>query len=124
MIQRLGERSPGGLLRGGKRGTIVSRLSPEEERELIAEMEALRDADDPIDQESSWTFPPGTVHRAVLRVDLPAEAIDRLYSVAEADGITMGEAIVKMLDGLDSKNHADGEAPARTPGRKKSAKAS
>ena len=102
----------------------MSRLSPEEERELIAEMEALRDADDPIDQESSWTFPPGTVHRAVLRVDLPPEAIDRLYSVAEAHGITMGEAIVKMLDGLDSKTHADGEAPARTPGRKKSAKAS
>ncbi|MXY37066.1 MAG: hypothetical protein F4Y54_09990 [Dehalococcoidia bacterium] len=102
----------------------MSRLSLEEERELIAEMEALRDADEDIDQADSWTFPPGTEHRAVLRVNLPFEAIDRLYKAAEADGITMGEAIVKMLDGLDSKNHVEDEAPAVTARRKKSAKAS
>ncbi|MCY3506293.1 MAG: hypothetical protein OXH41_09035 [Chloroflexi bacterium] len=105
----------------------MSRLRPEEERELIAEMEALRDADEPIDPATSWTFPPGTEHRAVLRVDLPPEAIDRLYRVAKADGSTMGEVIVKMLDGFDSKNNADVDAPEASPQprrRRKSAKAS
>lgn len=102
----------------------MSRLSLEEERELIAQVEALRDADEAIDQPDSWTFPPGTEHRAVLRVNLPFEAIDRLYRAAQADGITMGEAIVKMLDALDGKNRVEDETPAVTPSRKKSAKAS
>ena len=102
----------------------MSRLSLEEERALVAELEALRDAGEPVDQADSWTFPPGTEHRAVLRVDLPPEAIDRLYKAAEADGITMGEAIVKMLDDLDNENQVEDEAPSVTPSRKKSAKAS
>ena len=98
-------------------------LSPEEERELIAEMEALRDADEPIDPSLVWTFPPGTKHRATLRVELPPEAISRLHTVAEANDLTMGEVIVEALAVFESQCDDDAGGHPATH-EKKSARAS
>lgn len=102
----------------------MGRLSPEEERELIAEVEALRDSDEPIDPATAWTFPPGTVHQAVLEVELPFEAIDRLYKVGEAHGLTMGEVIVEALALFERQYDAEAGDHPVTADEKKPAKAS
>ncbi len=102
----------------------MGRLSPEEERELIAEVEALRDSDEPIDPATAWTFPPGTVHQAVLEVELPFEAIDRLYEVGEAHGLTMGEVIVEALAVFERQYESEAGDHPVTADEKKPAKAS
>ncbi len=102
----------------------MGRLSPEEERELIAEMEALRDADEPIDPSLVWTFPPGTQHHAILRVELPAETIGRLYKVGEAHGMTMGEVIVEALAVFERQYDAEAGDHPVTAHEKKPARAS
>ena len=97
----------------------MSRLSPEEEKELIAEFEALRD--DPDDTPlTSVSLPVAENQRAFLRVELPFEAIGHLHELSEATGLSYGEVITRALDAFERAGEAPASPPARR--RKKSAK--
>ena len=74
----------------------MARLSPEEERQLIAEMEALRD--DPDSPLTLVPIQPAKNPRAFLRVELPFETIGRLQKAAEANDLSLGEVIGRALD--------------------------
>lgn len=104
----------------------MSRLSPEEERQLIAELEALRD--DPNAQLTLVPLQAAENPRAFLRVELPFETIGRLHTVAEANDLTMGEVIVQALEAFEDAGDSPAQdAPEASPParrRKKPAKAS
>lgn len=107
----------------------MSKLSSEEERRLIAEVEALRD--DPDSPLSLVRLEPAENPRAFLRVELPFETIGRLHTVAEANDLTMGEVIVQALEAFEGsgrspardESEANPSAPRRRD-RRKSARAS
>ena len=101
----------------------MSRLSPEEERELIAEFEALRD--DPDAPLTLIPVEPAKNPRAFLRVELPPKTISHLHKLSEATGLSYGEVITRALDAFERAGEAPArEAPASPPARrrKKSAK--
>ena len=102
----------------------MSRPSPEEERELIAEFEALRD--DPDDTPLTLIpVEPAKNPRAFLRVELPPKTISHLHELSEATGLSYGEVITRALDAFERAGEAPArEAPASPPARrrKKSAK--
>ena len=78
----------------------MARLSPEEERQLIAEMEALRD--DPDSPLTLVPIQPAKNPRAFLRVELPFETIGRLQKAAEANDLSFGEVIGVALDAFET----------------------
>ena len=93
----------------------MCRLSPEEEKALIAEFEALRD--DPDDTPlTSVPIEVAEDQRAVLTVETPFETIDHLHKLSEATGLSYGEVITQALDAFERA----GDTPARR--REKSAK--
>ncbi len=103
----------------------MSRLSPEEERQLIADAEAARD--DPDAVLTSVPLQVAENQRAFLRVELPFETIGRLHTVAEASDLTMGEVIVQALEAFEAAKTPPEDVPEASPPpqrRRKSAKAS
>ena len=104
----------------------MARLSPEEERQLIAEMEALRD--DPDSPLTLVPIQPAKNPRAFLRVELPFETIGRLQKAAEANDLSFGEVIGVALDAFETVGDPAAQdvseaSPPPQP-RKKSARAS
>ena len=86
----------------------MSRPSPEEERKLIAEFEALRD--DPDDTPlTSVSLQVAENQQAFLRVELPPKTISHLHELSEATGLSYGEVITRALDAFERA----GEPPAR-----------
>ena len=107
----------------------MARLSPEEEHRLIAEVEALRD--DPDAPLTMIPLQPAKNPRATLTVELPFETIDRLQKAAEANDLSLGEAIGLALDALETADAPPAEdvpeaspPPRRGGSRRKSARAS
>ncbi len=104
----------------------MSKLSPEEERQLIADAEAARD-----DSDAPLVSVPLKVAEDAgvsLTLSLPFETFIRLERAASAGNLTMCEVIVRALDALEGASAAPAEeAPEATPPprrRRKSAKAS
>jgi hypothetical protein len=125
MNRQCGGPSRDGLPREGKRDATVSKLSHEEERQLIAEVEALRDDPDaPLDM---VPLQPAQDPRAVLSVELPFETIGRLQTLADAHGLSLGEVITRVLDSFEASTVSEEEASEASPPprrRRRSAKAS
>ena len=96
----------------------MSRPSPEEERKLIAEFEALRD--DPDAPLTLIPVEPAKNPRAFLRVELPFEAIGHLHKLSEATGLSYGEVITRALDAFERAGEPPArEAPASPPARRR-----
>ncbi len=97
----------------------MSKLSSEEERQLIADAEAVRD--DPDSPLTLVPLQPAKDPRAVLTVQLPFETIDRLQKAAEANDLSLGEAIGLALDALETAEAPPAEdVPDATPQPKRS----
>lgn len=90
----------------------MCRLSPEKEKELIAEFEALRD--DPNDSFTLYPVEPAKDPKALLTVETPFETIDHLHKLSEATGLSYGEVITQALDAFERA-----EAPANEPARRR-----
>ena len=97
----------------------MSKLSSEEELQLIADVEAARD--DPDAVLTSVPIQVAKDPRAVLTVQLPFETIDRLRKAAEANDLSLGEAIGLALDALETADAPPAEdVPDATPQPKRS----
>lgn len=103
----------------------MSKLSPEEERQLIAEAEAARD--DPDAPLVSVPLQVAEDAGVSLTLRLPVETFIRLERAAEASNLSLSDVISRALDSLEAASSAAGEAPQATPPSRrtrKSAKAS
>ena len=103
----------------------MSRLSPEEERQLIADAEAARD--DPGAPLVSVPLKVAEDAGVSLTLRLPVETFIRLERAARANDLSIGEVITRALDAFAAAAPPAEKAPEATPPprpRRKSAKAS
>ncbi|MCY3647570.1 MAG: hypothetical protein OXH07_11420 [Chloroflexi bacterium] len=104
----------------------MSKLSPEEERQLIADAEAARD--DPDAPLVSVPLKIAEDAGVSLTLRLPLETFVRLERAARANDLSLGEAVAQALDALEAAGGPPAEeAPEASPPprrRRKSAKAS
>ncbi len=101
----------------------MSKLSREEELQLIADVEAARDDPDAPLVSLEVAEDAGVS----LTVKLSFETFIRLEKAAEANGLTMGEVIVQALEAFEAADAPPEEVPEASPPpqrRRKSAKAS
>lgn len=106
----------------------MSKLSREEERQLIADAEAARD--DPDAPLVSVPLEVAEDARVSLTLKLPLETFVRLERAAEANDLSLPDAIRRALDAYEAAQAPAKETPTASPSpprgstRRKSAKAS
>lgn len=105
----------------------MSKLSRDEERQLIADAEAARD--DPDAPLVSVPLEVAEDARVSLTLKLPLHTFVRLERVVEANDLSLSEAIGRALDAYEAAGAAEEETPKASPSpppgstRRKSAKA-